>query len=239
MSRFGRATGIAVAGISLAVGAILAAPSRAEEAAGVAAAPYTAHAVAAPVLNAVVDAAGTDQNIIAGLPRAGAGGTLPAPVASHALAPLDAGPVAVEDGDSHPIRSLSELVGDYASSEIADGELECLATAVYFESKGEPLAGQLAVAEVIINRTRSGRFPETLCGVVKQRGQFSFVRAGQMPAVPRGSVHWRTAVAIAQIAHQQLSSHAATPALYFHARRVAPGWHLTRVGAVGNHVFYR
>src|SRR3546814_19335126 len=64
-----------------------------------------------------------------------------------------------------------------------DPELRCLAGAVYFESRGESLAGQLAVARVIINRAESGRFPTSYCGVVLQRSQFSFVRAGQMPKI--------------------------------------------------------
>ena len=57
-----------------------------------------------------------------------------------------------------------------------DAEAECLATAVYFESMGEPLEGQLAVAQVVINRAKSGRYPPHWCGVVKQKAQFSFVR---------------------------------------------------------------
>src|SRR3546814_6180704 len=75
----------------------------------------------------------------------------------------------VEMGEDRP---LGELVADYASADIAGGELECLASAVYFESKGEPLEGQLAVAEVILNRVKSPKFPDTICGVVKQRNQF-------------------------------------------------------------------
>ena len=119
-----------------------------------------------------------------------------------------------------------------------DEELECLATAVYYESKGEPLVGQLAVAEVIVNRTKSSRFPSTLCGVVKQRGQFSFVRGGRLPHAPRNA-SWRKAVAIAHIAVNDLADGAAPSALFFHARRVSPGWKLKRIAAVGNHVFYR
>src|SRR3546814_13674283 len=79
-----------------------------------------------------------------------------------------------------------------------DPELRCLAGAVYFESRGESLAGQLAVARVIINRAESGRFPTSYCGVVLQRSQFSFVRGGQMPKIRESSRPWAHAVAIAQ-----------------------------------------
>lgn len=156
----------------------------------------------------------------------------PADSASPAAAPVaeTAGP---------PRRSLAELVVDHSSSLTADAQHECLAGAVYFESKGEPLRGQLSVAEVILNRARSGRFPASICGVVKQRGQFSFVRGGRFPAIARASAAWRRAVAVAHIARGKLAEGAAPRALFFHARRVSPGWRLTRVATVGNHIFYR
>lgn len=136
-------------------------------------------------------------------------------------------------------RSLAELVADHASAETGDAQLECLAGAVYFESKGEPLHGQLSVAEVILNRARSGRFPASACGVVKQRGQFSFIRGGRFPAIARTSLAWKRAVAIAHIAVKDLADGPAPKALFFHAKRVSPRWRLTRVAAVGNHIFYR
>ncbi len=138
-----------------------------------------------------------------------------------------------------PASTLAALVRRHATAETAGSEQNCLATAVYFESKGEPLDGQLAVAHVIMNRAGSGRFASTLCGVVRQPGQFSFVRGGAMPAVARDSGNWRTAVAIAKIAQNDLWDSTTENALYFHARRVAPGWRMARVGAIGNHVFYR
>ena len=99
----------------------------------------------------------------------------------------------------------------------ADAELNCLAIGVYYESKGEPLEGQLAVAEVILNRAKSGRFPASVCGVLTQRGQFSFVRKGTIPQARRQSQAWTNAVALARIAHSgQWQTHA-DDALFFHA----------------------
>ncbi len=135
--------------------------------------------------------------------------------------------------------SLSDLVNYHAASTVPDREAECLATAVYYESKGEPLAGQLAVAQTVLNRTRSGRFPSSICGVVLQKSQFSFVRRGVLPGVARGSEQWRRAVGIAHIAQNGLADSSVGSALFFHARYVAPGWKLRRLGAVGNHIFYR
>ena len=179
-----------------------------------------------------------------------------APVAAHQLADFAAGQqlpgldaparsqadfstsVAVEA----PKRlSLAELVEDHSgTAKVRDDEHECLAGAIYFESKGEPLEGQLAVAEVVINRAQSGKYPKSLCGVVKQRHQFSFIRAGRFPPIQRASAAWNKAVAIAHIALQDLADSRAAKAMFFHAKYVSPKWRgLTRVAAVGNHIFYR
>ena len=148
-------------------------------------------------------------------------------------------PLSFAAPERDPRRSLAQLVGDHAGADTQDAEQECLARAVYYESQGEPLTGQLSVAEVIINRSRSGRFPSSVCGVVRQAGQFSFVRRGNIPQPPQGARNWRTAVAISRIAMADLADSPASRALFFHARRVNPGWRLTRVATVGNHVFYR
>jgi N-acetylmuramoyl-L-alanine amidase len=139
-----------------------------------------------------------------------------------------------------PTGDLPSLVAQLRSSEPGSRELECLAVGVYFESKSEPLAGQLAVGQVIANRAHSGgRFPSTYCGVLFQRGQFSFVRGKSLPRVPRASRQWQNAVAIAKIVDEDLKDSAAENALFFHAKRVSPGWRLKRVASIGNHVFYR
>jgi len=139
-----------------------------------------------------------------------------------------------------PTGDLSSLVAELRGTDPGSRELECLAVGVYFESKSEPLAGQLAVGQVIANRANSGgRFPSSYCGVLFQRGQFSFVRGGHWPAVNRSSRQWENAVAIAKIVDQDLKDSAAENALFFHAKRVSPGWRLKRVASIGNHVFYR
>ncbi len=139
-----------------------------------------------------------------------------------------------------PTGDLATLVSQLSSADPGSRELECLAVGIYYESKSEPLAGQLAVGDVIANRANSnGRFPSSYCGVLFQRGQFSFIRNGALPSVPRASKQWRTAVAVARIVAQDLKDSAAGKALFFHAKRVSPRWKLTRVAAIGNHVFYR
>ena len=140
----------------------------------------------------------------------------------------------------HASGDLSSMVAQLRSSDAGSRELECLATGIYFESKGEPLAGQLAVGKVIANRAQSGgRFPGTYCGVLFQRGQFSFVHGSRLPSAPRSNRMWQTAVALAKIVDQGLQQSVANNALFFHARYVSPGWRLKRVASIGNHVFYR
>jgi spore germination cell wall hydrolase CwlJ-like protein len=134
---------------------------------------------------------------------------------------------------------LPTLVAQLRSSDAGSRELECLAAGIYFESKSEPLAGQLAVGQVIANRAESGRFASTYCGVLFQRGQFSFVRGHSWPRIAKDGRQWQTAVAIAKIVDQDLKDSKVGNALFFHARRVHPGWRLKQVASIGNHVFYR
>lgn len=145
--------------------------------------------------------------------------------------------------EAAPIKAsgdLSTMVSQLRSADAGSHELECLATGIYFESKSEPLAGQLAVGKVIANRTQSGgRFPGTYCGVLFQRGQFSFVHGGRLPAVSHANRQWQTAVALAKIVDSGLQRSEAGNALFFHARYVEPGWRMRRVASIGNHIFYR
>jgi Cell Wall Hydrolase len=135
--------------------------------------------------------------------------------------------------------SLRDLVQAQDPQAQLDKQAECLAGAIYFESKGESLEGQLAVARVIMARVKSPRFPNSICGVVFEKSQFSFVRGGKMPRIDRSHGHWRNAKAIAQIALADAWKSPMEGALFFHAKYVNPKWRLTRLGSVGLHVFYR
>ena len=140
---------------------------------------------------------------------------------------------------SKPSGDLASLVAQLRGADPGSRELECLAVGIYFESKSEPLTGQLAVGQVIANRANSGRFPSSYCGVLFQRSQFSFVRGRSYPSVPRASRQWQTAVAVAKIVDQDLKSSSVGSALFFHAKHVSPRWRLKRVASIGNHIFYR
>ena len=162
-----------------------------------------------------------------------------------AEAVVQALPLQSEPATPAPAASLTDLVSTMSGAEAGDNalspELNCLAQAVYFEARGEPLDGQLAVARVIVNRSQSGLFPEDYCGVVTQRGQFSFVDGGRIPSAPASSPAWHRARAIARIAHQDLWDSEAADSLYFHNAAVRPGWARTRasVARIDRHIFYR
>ena len=145
-------------------------------------------------------------------------------------------PADIRPDDQVAYPSLAAAVAAQDVSATEDEALRCLATTIYFESKGEPLAGQLAVAQVVINRASTRRFGEGVCGVVRQRGQFSFVRGGQLPAVDATKAAYRTALAVAKVALAEAWDGDADEALYFNSRPMAGR---TRVASIGNHVFYR
>lgn len=125
----------------------------------------------------------------------------------------------------------------------ADGaELECLAKTLYFEARGEPVSGQKAVAEVIINRRDSGKFPATVCGVVRQGSskgcQFSY-NCGKARAIREKGAYERVHK-IAADALAGRSSNLTAGATYFHSTAVKPSWSrkFTRTAKIGRHIFY-
>lgn len=134
--------------------------------------------------------------------------------------------------------SLDALVAATEHREPESADLHCIATGVYFESANQHLEGQLAVANVILNRVESGRFAATPCAVLTQRGQFSFVRRGVVPTPPNDH-RWQRAVAIARIASEDRWTDPVPGALFFHATYVSPGWNRPRVARLGDHIFYR
>lgn len=125
-----------------------------------------------------------------------------------------------------------------------DAEWQCLAAALYFEARGESLKGQFAVAEVILNRVDSPRYPGTVCAVVNQGGrkgcQFSFAcdgvsdRMHEKDALDRAG---RIARLMLDGAPRQLTG----GATHFHTRSVTPRWSrkFAQTAEIGAHLFYR
>jgi len=128
--------------------------------------------------------------------------------------------------------------------------LACIALAVYFEARSEPLAGQMAVAQVVINRMADNRWPNEPCGVVKDgpvnskgvplrhRCQFSFYCDGKPETIHEHEA-WRTAEEVAEAAMQSTID-ITEGSLYYHTPDVNPKWRYTKteVIQIGNHIFY-
>ena len=202
-------------------------------------------AVAATLITTIVSAEGSGV-AAQPLPAQSLSGSAPVEFTSQPIVqPLPALAVEAlaEDGAqaSVPVdaASLSQLVAETPTPSDLSNELACLAGAIYFESKGETLAGQLAVGRVIVARAKSGRFPASYCGVVYQRSQFSFVQGRGMPTINKSGRAWTEAARIARIAHEGSWKSPVEGALFFHAARVSPNWRLTRLARIDNHVFYR
>ncbi len=131
----------------------------------------------------------------------------------------------------------------------AHQDLTCLARNVYFEARGEPPAGQYAVAEVTMNRVASGRYPDTVCGVVYEKrwdsirqrevAAFSWTDAPEQPP-PQGAA-WQRAWAIAEEVYYRHRDPILPGATHFHASHVQPNWsqEKTVVARIGRHVFYK
>jgi Cell Wall Hydrolase len=125
-------------------------------------------------------------------------------------------------------------------------QMRCLAEAIYFESRSEPEAGQAAVAQVVLNRVRSGIYPTTICGVVYQDRshpfacQFSFACEGKSLRIEEPGP-WAVATRIAEevVSGRTYNSRVAE-AVNYHANYVSPFWvgYLRKVDHIGAHIFY-
>ena len=145
---------------------------------------------------------------------------------------------AAEEDVSLP--QLVSTVTDYGAVEL-DEEMRCLASAVYNEARGEPIEGQLAVAQVVLNRAADTRWPDTICGVVYQRYQFSFTFDGKPDFPSPTASTWRRAEAVAIIAATENWDDLTENAVYYHATYVSPNWRTAfkRTANIGRHIFYR
>lgn len=120
---------------------------------------------------------------------------------------------------------------------VSSRELDCMTKVILYEAGAESRAGQVAVAQVVMNRVESPRFPDSVCGVIYQRGQFSSIRSFRHAKNAR----WQRAERIARAVMSGDEKAVVGRALYFHATRVRPAYvrkHV-RVATIGNHVFYR
>ncbi len=127
-------------------------------------------------------------------------------------------------------------------------DLTCLARNIYFEARGESVAGQHAVAEVTMNRVASKHFPDTVCSVVHEQrwdairkrnvGAFSWTELDSL-SKPKGKP-WQRATMVAVAAYDYEETPQVPGALFYHAERITPRWSRTKklVAKIGRHKFY-
>ena len=141
----------------------------------------------------------------------------------------------------------TQFVGPAAAATESAEAIECLALTMYFEARGEPDIGKLAVAHVMVNRTRDGRFPRRICDVMRQQSgppdggcQFSWT-CDEFGDRPRDGAAWRHSKALAWQVYYGLSRDPTGGALWYHADYVDPAWRhdLAAPQRIGRHMFYR
>lgn len=154
---------------------------------------------------------------------------------------------AMRDRDGAAIRELVSFKPEHLKrAEAINAEQKCLSQAIFYEAGNEPLAGQMAVAEVITNRVKDHRYPDTICDVVYQGAtrttgcQFTFTCDGALDREPRGRT-WERAQKVASHVLMDLNEKHTGGATHYHATYVDPVWNagLIRTDKIGAHIFYR
>lgn len=164
-------------------------------------------------------------------------GNMPAPSAGGDMPALSA---VIETPDN------VDMIVAHSRADIERENLQCLALNVYWEARSEPMAGQLAVAAVTLNRVQDSRFPSDICSVVRQGGevrrhgcQFSWWcdGKGDEPLEPQA---WRQAMKVARLFSAGIVDDPTQGALWYHADYVTPGWAqaMEPVTRIGRHIFY-
>ncbi len=134
------------------------------------------------------------------------------------------------------------------TAEVRVRQLECLARNIYYEAGGEPFEGKVAVAQVTINRSTSGKFPSDICGVVYQKNatydkvlcQFSWYCNRPSGLKLKNNPVYDESMAVAKkVLLEGFRLPSLTDALYFHADYISPGWKKERVAKIGRHIFYK
>jgi hypothetical protein len=182
-------------------------------------------------------------------------------LSSTTPAPADATPIEVAAANLaipgfSPRRDATELAmpdsarhryADLIGPDALDREQRCLAEAVYFEARSEPEDGQAAVAQVVLNRVKSGLYPSNVCGVVYQNRhrymgcQFSFACEGKSLRITDGP-SWQSATRIASaVIEGRTYLSEVGGATHYHADYVKPGWsrRLRKMDVIGRHIFYQ
>jgi spore germination cell wall hydrolase CwlJ-like protein len=127
-------------------------------------------------------------------------------------------------------------------------QLDCLAKNIYYEAGSEPFEGKVAVAQVTMNRTASGKFPNDICGVVYQKSvimervvcQFSWYCENGGKPIIRSREQYNESMEVAKkVLLEGFRLDILKTAMYFHGDYVSPGWNKPKIGKIGHHIFYK
>jgi spore germination cell wall hydrolase CwlJ-like protein len=147
----------------------------------------------------------------------------------------------------HLRQAQLDMPAGYVTAAEQTRQLECLTRNIYWEAASEPFEGKVAVAQVTLNRMQSGKFPDSVCGVVHQKNvfyekvvcQFSWYCEGNHKVK---AIHKPMWIESEEVAKKVLLEGFRLPslhkALYYHAEYVNPGWKLPKIEKIGRHIFY-
>lgn len=141
----------------------------------------------------------------------------------------------------------NDMPAGYVTAAEQTRQLECLTRNIYWEAANEPFEGKVAVAQVTLNRMQSGKFPDSVCGVVHQKNvfyervvcQFSWYCEGNHKVKAIHKPMWRESEEVAKkVLLEGFRLPSLQKALYYHADYVNPGWNHPKIEKIGRHIFY-
>jgi len=149
---------------------------------------------------------------------------------------------------SNKLSSLEPLTASAITAEVRERQLGCLAKNIYYEAGSEPFEGKVAVAQVTLNRTESGKFPGDICQTIYQKNvfyskvvcQFSWACDRDTGVKPLNSAMYTQSMEAAKkVLLEGFRLPSLKDALYYHADSINPGWNKQKIAQIGHHIFYR
>jgi len=147
----------------------------------------------------------------------------------------------------HLRQAQLDMPAGYVTAAEKTRQLECLTRNIYWEAASEPFEGKVAVAQVTLNRMQSGKFADSVCGVVYQKNvfyervvcQFSWYCEGNHKVKAIHKPMWLESEEVAKkVLLEGFRLPSLQKAMYYHADYVNPGWQLPKIEKIGRHIFY-
>jgi spore germination cell wall hydrolase CwlJ-like protein len=138
--------------------------------------------------------------------------------------------------------------GSNVTVQMRERQLGCLAKNIYHEAGHEPFEGKVAVAQVTMNRSESGKFPDDICRVIFQKNiiyekiicEFSWVCDREISFKPVNKVAYDESMEVAKkVLLEGFRLPSLKEAMFFHGDYIKPGWNRTRIAQIGHHIFYK